>query len=187
MRRTIEECNRTVEITGFCGVPFARVDAFLKANRKQAPNGVEVQFFDAELIATDEHIYFAALNALQAFQNGTNISKTIAVETMLYSAAKRQIQKAISQIGVKPDSENMAAVIVGNSEGQVQAALQELTAYLGAEPDDSVLDLTPEKVEKIRAAFQIGDKELETATDTAPEKALVDLIVEHVALLSTQL
>lgn len=187
MRRTIEEYNKIVEITGFCGVPFTRVDAFLKANRKQAPNGVDVQFFDAELIATNEHLYFATLNALQAFQNGSNISKTVAVETMLYAAAMRQIQKAISQIGVKPDSKAMATVIVGSAEGQVQAALEELTTYLGVEPDDSVLDLTPKKTEKIRTAFQISDKEIETATQTTPEMALVDLIVEHVALLSTQL
>jgi len=187
MRFTIEEYGKEVEITGFRDVPFARVDSFLKANRKQVPNGVDVQFFDAELVATSEHLYFAAVNALQAFQNGTNISKTVAVETVLYAAAKRQIHKAISQIGVKPASQTLAALIVGDSDRQVQVALEELTAYLGAKPDDSVLNLTPQKIEKIREAHQISDKEIETATQTTPEAALVDLIVERVALLATQL
>ena len=187
MRCTIEEYGKVAEITGFCGVLFSRVDVFLKANRQQAHNGVEIQFFDAELIATSDHLYFATLNALQVHQNQTNISKTIAVETMLYASAKRQIQKAINQIGVKPDSKTTAVVIVSSSERQVQEMLEELTAYLGVEPDDSVLDLTPIKVEKIRAAFQINDREIETATQTTLEAALVDLIVEHVALLATQL
>jgi len=187
MRRVIEEYGMVVEIAGFCGVPFKRADAFLKANRKQAPNGVDVQFFDAELVATSEHLYFAAVNALQAFRNRTNISKTVAVETVLYAAAKRQINRAISQIGVKPASQTLAALIVGVSDSQVQVALEELTAYLGAVPDDSVLDLTPKKIGKIKAANQIGDKELQTATQTTPEAALVDLIVERVALLATQL
>ena len=187
MRHTIEEYGKVAEITGFFGASFSRVDAFLKANRKQAHNEIDLQFFDAELIATSEHLYFAALNALQAFQNKTNISKTVAVETMLYASAKRQIQKAINLIGVKPESETIAIVIVSSSEKQVQEAIEKLTAYLGVEPDDCLLDLTPRKVDKIRGAFQIGDREIETATKTTPETALVDLIVEHIALLSTQL
>jgi len=187
MRRVIEEYGMVVEITGFCGVPFTRADAFLKANRKQAPNGMDVQFFDAELVATSEHLYFAAVNALQAFRNGTNISKTVAVETVLYAAAKRQIHRAISQIGVKPASQTLAALIVGASDSQVQVALKELTGHLGAVPDDSVLDLTPKKMGKIREAHQIGDKEIQIATQNTPEAALVDLIVERVALLATQL
>ncbi len=187
MRYTIEEYGKVAEITGFLGASFSRVDAFLKEKRKQTHNWVDVQFFDAELIATSEHLYFAALNALQAFQNQTNISKTVAVETMLYASAKRQIQKAINLIGVKPDSETMATLIVSNSDSQVQETMKELTTYLNVEPDDSLLYLTPKKVDIIRVAFQISDKEIKAATQTTPEAALIDLIVEHVALLATQL
>jgi tRNA threonylcarbamoyladenosine modification (KEOPS) complex Cgi121 subunit len=187
MRRTIEEYSKVVEITGYRCVSFELADAYLKANRKLTQNGVDVQFFDAQLVATAEHLYFATLNALQAFQTGTNISKSIAVETALYAAARRQIQKAISQIGVKPTSMAMAVVVVGASDSQVQAALDELSACFGAAPDDLVLELTPQKAQKIREAFQISDKEIETAKKTTLEAALVDLVVEHVALLATQL
>jgi KEOPS complex subunit Cgi121 len=186
MRLIIEEYGRIVEITGYRNVAFAKVEAFLKANRKLTQQNVDIQFFDAQLVATQDHLYFAVLNALQAFHTQTNISKSVAVETMLYASARRQIQKAIDIIGVKPDSKTVAVVIVGATSEQVEVAIQELTEYLGAEPDESILKLTPEKEKKIRAAYKIGDKEIQTATKTTAEAALVDLIVEHIALLSTQ-
>jgi tRNA threonylcarbamoyladenosine modification (KEOPS) complex Cgi121 subunit len=187
MRCSIEEYGKQVEITGYQGAAFAKVDAFLKANRKQAKSEVAIQFFDADLIATWEHLYFAALNALQAFKTATNISKSVAVETMLYASARRQIQKSIDLIGVKPSSQNVAAVIIGSKTEEVDVALEELNAALGVQPDDAVLELTLQKKQKIRAAFQISPEEQKTATKTTPNRALVDLVVEHVALLSTQL
>jgi tRNA threonylcarbamoyladenosine modification (KEOPS) complex Cgi121 subunit len=60
----LEEFKKHVEITGYRGIHFEVAEAFLKANRRQIQNGVEIQFFDADLIATPEHLYFATLNAL---------------------------------------------------------------------------------------------------------------------------
>ncbi len=91
----------------------------MKANRKQTRQNVNIQFFDAELIATQEHLYFAVLNALQAFKNKTNLSKSPAMETMLYASAQRQIQKAIECCGIKPQTKNMAVAIIGEDPGQI--------------------------------------------------------------------
>ena len=97
---------------------------FLKTNRKQTSQNVDIQFFDAELIATQEHLYFAVLNALQAFKNKTNLSKSLAMETMLYASAQRQIQKAIIRTGIKPQTHKMALVIVGDDPKQIETALE---------------------------------------------------------------
>jgi tRNA threonylcarbamoyladenosine modification (KEOPS) complex Cgi121 subunit len=187
MRRIIEEYGKQLEITGYRDTAFAKVEAFLKINRKQNKPEVAIQFFDADLIATGEHLYFAALNSLQAFKNKTNISKTVAVESMLYASAKRQIQKAIDLIGVKPESKNIAALIIGGKAEDVDTILQELNVYLGLQPNEAVLELTAYKQQKIQDALRISEKELKTATKTTTEQALVDLVVEHVALLSTRL
>jgi len=48
---------------------------------------VEVQLFDASLVTTWEHLYFAALDSLTAFRNRENISRSLAMETMLYASA----------------------------------------------------------------------------------------------------
>ncbi len=186
MLHHLEEFKKHVEITGYRGIHFEVAEAFLKANRRQIQNGVEIQFFDADLIATPEHLYFATLNALQAFKGKTNRSKSVAVETMLYASAQRQIQRAIEHIGIKPQSQNMAVLIVGEDQTQIAAQLRALSDYLGCVPDESVLQLTADKVAKIRSAFQITDEELATQNRDNPERAIVDLVVEHIALLATQ-
>lgn len=186
MLHHIEEYNRYVEITGYRGAEFGRAEAFLKANRRGAPNGLEVQFFDANLIATWEHLYFATLNALAAFKNKTNISKSIAVETMLYAAAQRQIQKSITSIGIKPQTIYIATVIIGKDAVAVEHMLGEVSVAVGGKPDDSVLELDVQKTTKIRDVFGISQNELESAKRDGRD-ALVDLVVEHVSLLATQL
>jgi tRNA threonylcarbamoyladenosine modification (KEOPS) complex Cgi121 subunit len=105
---------------------------------------------------------------------------------MLYASAQRQIQRAIEHIGIKPQSQNMAVLIVGEDQTQIAAQLRALSDYLGCVPDESVLQLTADKVAKIRSAFQITDEELATQNRDNPERAIVDLVVEHIALLATQ-
>jgi tRNA threonylcarbamoyladenosine modification (KEOPS) complex Cgi121 subunit len=187
MLHQIEEYGRVIEITGYRGVAFADAEAFLKANRSQTPDGVDIQFFDADLIATSEHLYFAVLNALAAFRGKTNISNSIAVETVLYTAAQRQIQKSIAKIGIKTQTKNMSVVIVGKDIESVEHLLGAVSAAVGSKPDDSVLELTEQKSAKIREVFNISQKELEAATRGTAQKALVDLVVERVALLATQI
>jgi tRNA threonylcarbamoyladenosine modification (KEOPS) complex Cgi121 subunit len=55
------------------------------------------------------------------------------------------------------------------------------------EPDETVLELAREKVRSIRKAFGIRAEELEAVDEKDAEQALVDLVIERTALLSTQL
>ncbi len=183
----LEDYGKWVEITGYNNVSFLAVEQFLKSNRKQNAQ-VDLQFFDAQLIATQEHLYFAVLNALQAHKNKTNISKSTAMEVMLYASAVRQIQKAIQRLGVKPASTSMAAVIVGDDPERIQLMLKEVSKCVGAEPNERVLELTEGKVELIKATFGLMDEEIKIATKNGDlSKAIVDLVVEQVAVLATQL
>ena len=145
MLQYIVEYGKYVEITGYKGVEFDKAEAFLKSTRKQTRQNVDIQFFDAELIATQEHLYFAVLNALQAFQNKTNLSKSPAMETILYTSAQRQIQKAIERSGIKPQTKSMAVVIIGDDPKQIQNTLQAVTKSVGSKPDEGVLEMTKNK------------------------------------------
>ena len=187
MLKHFEEFGAYVEITGFSNVQIEDTKGFLKSTRMENQD-VAVQLFNAELVATWQHLYFAVLNALTAFSNQTNVSKSLAVETMLYASAQRQIKKAIAFLGVKRDSMHVVVVLIGENSGSVEAALSSISKTLGSEPDDSVLALSASKVQSIREAFSVSDEELATVTaEGAVETALVDLVIEHVALLSTQL
>jgi tRNA threonylcarbamoyladenosine modification (KEOPS) complex Cgi121 subunit len=186
MLQYINEYGKYVEITGYRGVAFDKAEAFLKTSRKQTRQNVDIQFFDAELIATQEHLYFAILNALQAFKNKTNHSKSPAMETILFSSAQRQIQRAIERCGIKPQTKNMAMIIIAEDPKQIQDVLQAVTKCVGGEPDESVLEMTKAKEEKIKKTFEIADTELRTLENGDQKKAIANLVIERVALLSTQ-
>lgn len=188
MRQKIEEYGKYVDITGYRNIDFSQAETFLKANRKENQQNVEVQFFDASVIATSEHLFFAALNALQAFRNGTNISKSLAMETILYASAQRQIQKAIQRCGIKPDTKNMAIIIIAEEQTELETMLQSLSSFFSAAPDEAVLELSEVKEIKIKQTFEISDEEVAVVMRNGDSrKATVDLVIERIALLSTQL
>jgi tRNA threonylcarbamoyladenosine modification (KEOPS) complex Cgi121 subunit len=187
MLKYIHEYGEYVEITGYQDVDFDKAEVFLKTSRKQTRQDVEIQFFDAELIATQEHLYFAVLNALQVFKNKTNRSKSLFMETILYASAQHQIQRAIERCGIKPQTKNMAMIIIDTDPKQIQDVLQAVTKCVGSEPNESVLGLTKAKEEKIQKTFEITDTELRTIEYGNRKKAIVNLVIERVALLSTQL
>ena len=187
MLKPIEEFRKYVVITGFKDARIKNVDEFLKTISKKPSQNVEIQFFNAELIATWQHLYFAALNALTAFRNGENFSKSIAMETMLYASAQRQIRKATEIIGIKPNSTKIVALIIGEKPEEVKSTLPKISKQIGAKEDEAVLELTDQKTAKIKEAFGISSEELVAVTKGHnQQEALVDIIIEKMALLATE-
>jgi tRNA threonylcarbamoyladenosine modification (KEOPS) complex Cgi121 subunit len=186
MLKTIDEYQKAVEITGFCNVSISDAKKISQNLQSKLPNNCEIQLFDADLVATWQHLYFATINALMAFKNGRNISKSLALETVLYASAQGQIQKALENIGVKPETKNVAILLICQKSESAKTGLEATAKLLGAQPDESVLELSPAKIKRIRKAFDITDAELEAkSANVGSEKVLVDLVVERVALLST--
>ena len=187
MLKYIEEFRKQLEVTGFRNVRLRDIEQFLKMIRKEKPLNVEIQFFDAKFVATWQHLYFAALNALTAFKNKENISKSVAMETMLYASAQRQILKAMKLLGIKPDSSEIAVLIIGEKPETIKSALSMVSKHVKSEPDDTVLELSKEKATIIQKIFEISSVELRTIVRKDDlERALTDLVIERMALLSTQ-
>jgi tRNA threonylcarbamoyladenosine modification (KEOPS) complex Cgi121 subunit len=177
-----------VAITGFRNAEIENAEEFLNQLRKESSTDVEIQLFDAQLIATWEHLYFAALNALTAFNNKSNISKSLAMETLLYASAQHQIRKATQLLGIKPACKEIVVLILGNNTETVENTLTLIQNKIHAKLDDSVLEISTEKKRRIREAFRITDVELK-ATANAKSKlkeALVNLVIERMALLATE-
>lgn len=187
MLKTIEEYESFIELAGFTNVKIVDVEDFLKRIHQKKLSNVDIQLFDARFVATWEHLYFAALNALTAFKNGTNISKDLSIEIMLYASAQHQIQKAIKLIGIKPTSSEMVVLVMGKEPKTVKSALSIVSKQIDAKLADEVLELSEEKVATLRDIFEISDLELETVMEKGNfEKALTDLIIERMALLAIQ-
>jgi KEOPS complex subunit Cgi121 len=184
--RFVEEFQKYVLITGLranrIDVPE---DLLMIVNREKSSN-VEIQIFDAESIATWEHLHFAFLNALIAFKNKTNVSRSIAMETMLYASAKRQIRRATEILGVKSGSTEIAIVMFGERAGDLESSLSKIMRKFNAERDEAVLELSDAKVARIQRIFDISNKELDTVTNgRGMKRAMIDLIIERMALLPT--
>ncbi len=176
-----------VGITGFRNVAVSKLDELLKPHRGKEHKDVAVQFFNADLVATWEHLYFAVLDALMAFRTKRNISKSLAVEFMLYASAQRQIRKAIDRIGVKTGRSNIAIVVSGENRDAVESTLSSISALFQKEQDDKVLEFSLAKVQMIRKSFGITETELKVVTERDDkERSLVNLVIERMALLSTK-
>jgi len=183
----VEEFGKYATITGFRNVKIKDLEEFLTKIRKKKGSNVETQFFDAKYVATWQHLYFAVLNALTAFKNNRNISKSLAIETMLYASTQRQIRKAMERLGIKPETSEIAVLIIGENSETVKSTLSMISANAMAQHDDTVLELSEEKKRIIQKAFGISDSELKTVVKKdGLEEALTDLVIERMALLATQ-
>ncbi|MBS7633603.1 hypothetical protein KEJ15_08350 [Candidatus Bathyarchaeota archaeon] len=183
--RFIDEFGKYVGITGFKNVKIGLLNDFLAKIPRKIPTNVETQFFDAKIIATWEHIYFAVFNALAAFKNGRNISRNLAMETMLYASAQHQITKATNLLGITKDSSQIAILLVGEKLSDVKLAFSIVYKHINAEEDENVLDLSNEKAALIKRAFAVSQQEIDTVLERNDQnRALVDLITERMALLA---
>ncbi|MEM2102618.1 MAG: KEOPS complex subunit Cgi121 [Candidatus Bathyarchaeia archaeon] len=188
MIRRLTDFDMYVAIAGFREAKINDVDKFFRNTLKEINTVSAIQFFNAQFIATWQHLYFAALNALTAFANKTNISKNLTVETLLYASAQRQIKKATSMMGVTPETSEVAVLIIGKNQKTVRAALKTVQKILSAKHDDGVLEICPEKIVKIKQFFNISAEEFSAKLEKngLENEALVDLVIEHVALLAIQ-
>jgi len=186
--RKLEGFNKYIVIAGFRNVKIKDIDKFFILVKEKTGNAC-VQLFDVKLVAGWQHLYFAALNAVNAFKNKLNISNNLGIEILLYASAQRQIKEAVKLIGIHPNSREVAVVIVANTRSEASSLLSIVSALLtGSIQDDELLELTDDKVEGIKKLFEISNIELKAKVEKedGEKEALMDLVIEHVALLVTQ-
>ncbi len=107
-----------------------------------------VQLFDSKNTVSKRHIIAAYENARSAFENKTNISKSMAMETLLFAAMTRQVGEAIKIMGAKSNKE---FAIFADS----QSTYEKMKALLS-----SSSDFVPSEAHTFSAAkiFGITDK-----------------------------
>lgn len=148
---------------------------------------LDIQMVNLDRIAGRKHLYFAVLNAVHAFERDTNISRTLAVEFLLYASAQKQISEAIKMMGVDQNTKNVVVIAIGKNEQSLREFIERLPSVVKTKSDDALLDRwSDEKVENLLSTFRISKKELQAMTGKKPQKETIqELIVERVALLAT--
>lgn len=140
---------------------------------------VVIQALDAHLVYRRDHLISAAEHALRACEQKTNATNSLALEILLYAAGERQIQKAISKIGVKQGKQTIAFVLVDNQKTNNRKAydgiVDRLLKTFKCTRDDKVLEGNRDTLKR----FGITNQELLTE----PENKYGDLILEKVAMV----
>jgi KEOPS complex subunit Cgi121 len=182
-----EGINKKIAMIGFINVKLENPDTFLEQFRKEN-KGAPIQFFDAKHVAGTHHLYFAALNALNAFEKNTNISNNIEVEALLYASGQRQIQKAVKMLGIRQDTSEVAALIITEDDNKKTDYINRVSKIVPGERDDTILELTDKKLQRIKKRFNISDIEFDAKLkkEGLEKEALTDLVIERMALLVTK-
>ena len=142
--------------------------------------GKTYQLFDADKVADQYHIYYAAANAQYALENGNNISNKLDVETLLYVSTQNQISKAIQLVGVSKKTKRIAVAVITEQENDPTTT--KIAEQIG-EVNDKILTPTPEKYESLKQLYEITETAIETV-GSDKYRALSSLITEKSTLIS---
>ncbi|NLN71877.1 MAG: hypothetical protein GX137_03705 [Thermoplasmatales archaeon] len=93
--------------------------------------GGDAVLFNPDMVCGPAHLLSAAEHAARAFRNGTNRSKTLATEIILYAAGDRQISKAMRKMNPKDPERPVAAVVINMDDLRLED--------IGAERCDGIL------------------------------------------------
>jgi len=129
----------------------------------------------------------ATFNAVKSFESKRRVSRSLAMEILLFISGTRQITEAIKRVGVTPKTSRTAALCLlpkNTDQTQVTALLEEI---FGGKDDDSLLDRwTSLRKSKVIRTFGIGDKELKATLreGEVDAKAIERLAIERSAMLT---
>ena len=181
---TPKKINKNIAILGYKKVKIENINKFLEEIKKEAPN-INVQFFDATKVAGFQHMYFAAINAINSFEKNTHISNNLAIEALLYASAQRQIKKAVEMVGIKSESTEIVVLIIAENKFEKENFVRFINEKIPGERDDSVQNVTKNKFNSIKNLFNISDIEFgaKLKKQGLDIEALIDLIIERMALL----
>ena len=184
----LSEDGKFATISAFKALESMDPSVTLRELRMAIP-AVEVQFFDGAHVAGKEHLEAAVVNALHAFKMGINISRSVAMETLLYASAQRQIDVALARLGVNRNSRTVGLVAFSETRTGAEELENKIAQFVGTEMNEALLDDWSEgKAGRIMTLYGIGPMELEAIRMPGQqiEEAVRKAVIERVALLSTR-
>jgi tRNA threonylcarbamoyladenosine modification (KEOPS) complex Cgi121 subunit len=164
------------------------IDQILRDTAEKFP-GVSVQFVDLDKVPGRRYLFLATINALKSYNSNQPIAKSLGMEILLYISGNGQINEALKRVGVTSGTRRTAALAVGGSSRQVSDAGAFLVQALGQGNQDELLDdWPPERVEKVRSVFEIGDKEVKAVIRKSElvTSAIERLAIERSALVAVR-
>jgi KEOPS complex subunit Cgi121 len=165
--RILEHGGRSLIIFG--GTTDEPMDSMLrKAAGMSNRTDASVRLLDSRRVFGPDHIRSALMKAVRAFENGQNVSDSLATETILYMSGRRQIQEAVALLGLKMDTESIVCVA-----DLAEGIKEKLAKELSIREDESIIA----SGQKDLSGFGISAMEI----STLPDEKRDDLVLERVA------
>lgn len=148
-----------------------------------------VQLVDLNKVAGSRYLFLATYSAVKSFHSKQPISRTLAMELLLYASADRQISEAIRRVGISGSTKETAALAVASSTETLIAARGFLEKQLGTECSDVLLDSwSKDRLGAVQENFSISSKELSATLrkNEDLQNAIERLAIERSSLLSVR-
>ncbi len=113
-------------------------------------------FVDSNYVLQEDVLEFAVKKALNAWNEGRRVAKTLQMEILLYIAATRQIDKA-KKIGLKEGKNEIYLIVLGKNENCYEK-IKLLSGFKEIKHNHGDLN---QKIRNIIELYDINDNELE--------------------------
>lgn len=146
--------------------PVAVIQAAQQWGKSHA---ADVLLADARVVFGTDHLETAVRHAERARNSKSMITRSVAMESLLYLSGKGQVTEAIRVAGIRTGSESVALCVFGS------IGVNDFIDSFGWIRDDAVLDSEGKSLQRL------GISAAEAAT--VPPEARSDLALERTALL----
>lgn len=168
------------------GVRVGEVEGLVSRVKAAAGRvGVEVQLFDGGRVAGRRHIELALGNAHEASRRRYGLAKSLGMETLLYASTQRQISKALSLVGVNPQTSRLVVVVIGRDRAKREEGLRTVEGLVGGVRRDELLeDVGGEELGGLMNLYGVSEEELEATRMPGQSRAeaFTNLMAERMAL-----
>jgi len=141
------------------------------------------QLFDHRLIWGYRHLHSALWHAEKANKTESMISRSLAMEILLYIAGCRQIKKAIELIGIQEDTNKIIGVLLAKTESYLSESYLNIKEKLQLQSDLTIIEDFSEKKDAV--ILHLGDEGYKKANQFS-NKEIEKIFLQKVALLSLE-
>ena len=164
-------------------------DQLVELASDQIDDLLAIQFLDSSLIVDSNHLLSASQNALNAWNGDYAISRSLALEIVVYTSTQKQIGKALDLFGVKDKRNSIALVVVGVTTEQVENGINDLVSRIGTEIKNP-FDTDDARLSRLMEYYGVTYTELETLTDSKMvndlQEALSKCVASRVSLVAVE-
>jgi len=158
----------------------------MKEAQEKLPS-TTIQLIDLDKVAGSRHLLLSTFNALSSYNSNRRISRSLAMEILVFVSGTSQITEAIERVGISPKTSKTVALALVSSNDEVREVENFLVDVFNKKADDTLLDRwTKARRTSVRRVYGITSKELIAAArnDEKIENAIERLAIERSAMLA---